>query len=149
MRGVIIDNYSAPAQRLFEAAQTERVTTIGIGDGGNEIGMGSLPWQVLRAALAAQHAGQIICRVATDYLLPAGVSNWGAYALACAVASLSGRGDLVATWHEASQRQLIEHLVHAGGAVDGLTRRREATVDGLSLDTYLGVLRQIRTICSV
>lgn len=144
MRGVIIDDFSAPAHRLFDAARDQRITTIGIGDGGNEIGMGSLPWQVLRGALEAPHAGRIICRVATDFLLLAGVSNWGAYALACAVASLSGRGDLIANWDEASQRQLIEHLVREGGAVDGLTRRREATVDGLSLDAYLDVLRQIR-----
>lgn len=150
MRGVIIDEYSAPAHHLFEAARSsgDGITTIGIGDGGNEIGMGTIPWQALRAALQGQQAGRIICRVPTDFLLLAGVSNWGAYALACAVACLAGRHDFIADWNEASERQLIEHLVREGGAVDGLTRRREATVDGLPLDAYLSVLRQIRLCCS-
>lgn len=146
MRGMILDRFSAPAHHLFAAARASgHVTTIGIGDGGNEIGMGSIPWSALRAALNQPHAGRIICRVATDFLLLAGVSNWGAYGLACATAALSGREDAIAQWNEASQRQLIERLVQEGGAVDGLTRRHEATVDGLPLEVYLDVLRQIIT----
>jgi hypothetical protein len=148
MRGVVIDDYTAPAHRLFEAAHTGgSVATIGIGDGGNEIGMGAIPWEVLRGALKGEHAGRIICRIPTDFLILAGVSNWGAYALACAVASLCGRADLIADWDEQRQRELIESLVRDGGAVDGVTRRKEPTVDGLPLDDYLAVLEQIRRAC--
>ncbi|HET6882978.1 MAG TPA: DUF4392 domain-containing protein [Pirellulales bacterium] len=150
MRGTIIDQHTSPAHRLFEppTIAERRVTTLGIGDGGNEIGMGAIPWEVLRTALKGEHAGRIICRVATDFLILAGVSNWGAYALACAMAGLLGRNDLIAQWDEAGQRELIEVLVREGGAVDGVTRRREPTVDGLPLDDYLSVLAAIRATCS-
>jgi hypothetical protein len=146
MRGVTIDRFTAPAHRLFEAARVgdRTITTLGIGDGGNEIGMGAIPWEVLRAALPDENAGRIICRVATDFLILAGVSNWGAYALACAIAGLRGRSDLIAEWDEVHEQELIDLLVREGGAVDGLTRQRTATVDGLPLDFYLGVLKQIR-----
>lgn len=149
MRGLVIDEQTAPAHRLFEAVQRSArgIKTLAIGDGGNEIGMGTIPWEVLRAALKADVAGRIICRIATDYLIMAGVSNWGAYALACAMASLRGRGGLLAEWDSHCQRALIEALVHEGGAIDGLTGRHEPTVDGLPLDAYLGVLEQIRRAC--
>jgi hypothetical protein len=149
MRGVVIDEHTAAAHLLFEqaGARRNRFTTIGIGDGGNEIGMGAIPWQILRDALKGEHAGRIICRIATDFLLLAGVSNWGAYALTCAIVKLCGHDDQIADWNEARQRELIEYLVHEGGAVDGVTRRREPTVDGLPLDVYLRVLEQIRHIC--
>lgn len=146
MRGVNIDHCTAPAHRLFEAAELKDrgVKTIGIGDGGNEIGMGSIPWENLRVALNSEQAGRIICRIPTDYLILAGVSNWGAYALACAVMCLRGRSELIDGWGEEHEGELIESLVREGGAIDGLTRRRETTVDGLSLDRYLDVLKQIR-----
>ncbi|HVA47668.1 MAG TPA: glutamate cyclase domain-containing protein [Pirellulales bacterium] len=150
MRGVVIDSHTAPLDRLFEAFRSgeHRVTTVAIGDGGNEIGMGSLAWEQLRAALSDAHAGRIICRIAADFLILAGVSNWGAYALACAVAALRGRSDLIADWCGLRQRALIESLVSEGGAVDGATRCQAATVDGLPLDDYLAMLESIREVCT-
>lgn len=144
MRGKPIDAYTAPAHRLFETAATRGgINTIGIGDGGNEIGMGALPWETLRAALPGDHAGRIICRIATDHLILSGVSNWGAYGLACAVAALRGRGDLLAGWDGAGQRRMIERLVREAGAVDGVTGRREATVDGISIEVYVAIVDEI------
>ena len=145
MRGKPIDGYTAPAHRLFEAAAARgrAIRTIGIGDGGNEIGMGAVPWETLRAALACGHAGRIICRVATHYLILSGVSNWGAYGLACAAAALRGCADLLADWNGEGQRRLIEHLVREGGAVDGVTGRREATVDGVPIAAYVGVVDEL------
>ena len=41
--------------------------------------MGKLPWATIRKNVP--QGGVVACRVATDYLIVAGVSNWGAYAL--------------------------------------------------------------------
>lgn len=145
MRGVSIDAVTAPTHLLFEAAAAcdASIKTIGIGDGGNEIGMGLLPWETLRAALPGANAGRTICRIATDHLILSGVSNWGAYGLACAVAGLRGRDDLLAGWDGAAQRRLIDRLVQEAGAVDGVTGRREPTVDGIPLDLYAPVVDEI------
>jgi hypothetical protein len=63
---------------LFESIQQHlpAVTTIGIGDGGNEIGMGKIPWEVIRRNIPG--GGRIACRVPTSFLLVCGISNWGA-----------------------------------------------------------------------
>ncbi len=151
MRGDDIDGQTAKAERLFELVEAEQpaVATIGIGDGGNEIGLGSFAWEVLRAALNSAVAARVACRIATRYSLLAGVSDWAAYALALAVCQLRGAERLAADWDDRSQRDLIELLVREAGAVDGVTGERTATVDGLDLSTYLAPLGQLRRQCGL
>jgi hypothetical protein len=144
MRGVVIDEHTARLDRLFEiAAQQRRITTIGMADGGNEIGMGRFAWEIVRQAIRQGPADRVICRIPTDYTILAGVSNWAAYAFALSVACLRGRFDLLAGWTADNQRTLIETLVRDSAAVDGVTKRHEATVDGLSLGEYLGPLAEM------
>lgn len=143
MRGVSIDAYTAPLHRLFEQTAA---TTVGIVDGGNEIGCGSIPWHVLKEAVAQGPGATIACRIATTFTIASGVSNWGAYGLGAAVAVLRGCSQAVESWTAERQRTLIEAMVRNGGAVDGVTKRREPTVDGLALDDYLAVFDEIRQI---
>lgn len=145
MRGESINAHTAKIHRLFEAAAARTsITTIGIADGGNEIGMGRYPWHVLRKAIAFGPAARVACRITTDYALLAGVSNWGGYALALGVCHHLGRLDLAAPWNLDDQRNLVEAIVAEGGGVDGVTRLRQATVDGLPLETYLQPLYGFR-----
>lgn len=148
MRGQSIDAYIAKTHHLFEriGARNPATTTIGIGDGGNEIGMGRFPWEQIVEAIGDRSAGRIACRIATDFTLTAGVSNWAAYALALAVTRLRAAeaSELGRDWHAAGQRRLIEAIVCQTSAVDGVTLRREPTVDGLELDAYLVPLVEIR-----
>lgn len=139
MRGVCIDEHTADLHRLFEELPRYRpdARTIGIGDGGNEIGMGTIPWEELARRLTGEHAGRIPCRIATDWTILAGTSNWGGYALAAATLLLRGRVDLLQPWDRAQQQRVLEHLVEHGPAVDGVTRLREPTVDGLPFLTYI------------
>ena len=148
MRGVDITRYTAKAHLLLEAIAERKLPTrtIGIADGGNELGMGRVPLELLRNAIQTGPAEQIACRIATEQLILAGVSNWGGYALAAAVAALRDRSDLLAHCTVAHEQALVERLVRETGAVDGVTRQRVATVDGLPLHEYLAVWQQIRTL---
>ncbi len=148
MRGEVIDLHVAKTHRLFEtiAAQKLGITTIGIGDGGNEIGMGCFDWQTLAEAVGSPPAARIAARVPTDFAVIAGVSNWGGYALALAVGRLCGAAALGRDWNVSAQRMLIETMVRETSAVDGLTRRHEPTVDGLPLDVYLQPLAAMRQL---
>jgi hypothetical protein len=151
MRGASIDAYTAKTGRLFEAARKWKppIATIGIGDGGNEIGMGSFLWEdVAQAIGAGALGGRIASRAATDFAIIAGVSNWGAYALALAVAALRGAGDESRWLAPEGQRELVEKLVDEAGAVDGRTLEAAATVDGLPLVDYLEPLAAMRRIVS-
>lgn len=148
MRGVVIDAVTAPLHALFEAASAlaRPIKTIGMADGGNEIGVGQLSWQQVRQALADPAADKIICRVPTDWLLLAGVSNWAAYALAGSVCVLRDRRALIANWSVENHGRLIETLVCEGGAVDGTTGIRQPSVDGLPLVQYLSTLEAIQQL---
>lgn len=146
MRGLVIDEHTAPIHLLFEAVAASRpdVETMAIADGGNEIGMGCIPWETLRQAIARGPAGAIACRIAVDRLVLAGISNWGAYALAAAVTVLRKRADLLAQWDVLSHRRLIEEMVFEAGAVDGVTGLQQLSVDGVAVEPYLAVLAAIQ-----
>jgi hypothetical protein len=116
MRGEDISPRCAVFDYYLECADCP---SIGIGDGGNEIGMGKL-----RAAVEALD----ITAAATscDELLVADVSNWAAYGLVAMLAALSGNALL----------ELIEHrdclaYLSARGSVDGVTRQNTLSEDGL------------------
>lgn len=148
MRGEIIDEWSAPLHQLFETGPRvlPHLKTIGIGDGGNEIGMGTIPWEALARRLAEPYAGFTICRTATDWNILAGTSNWGGFALAAALLMLRRRTDALEQMDEDFHRAMLEQMIAKGPAVDGITRRREATVDGLPFCTYIQTWLALRQI---
>lgn len=139
MRGIVIDEYTAPLHAVIETVSEQRpgVRTIGVGDGGNEIGMGAIPWDEIRRRLSGPAAHLIPCRVATDWTVLTGVSNWGAQALAAGVCARRGRPEVMAAWTTESEESRLKNLVAAGLAVDGVTRLYEPTVDGLPFLTYI------------
>jgi D-glutamate cyclase-like, C-terminal len=111
-----------------------RPVTIGVGDGGNEIGMGNVRARLSRLGPLMARSAAV---VGADHLVVAGVSNWGAYGITAELGRLAGRALLHTP---ETERRLIEACVKAG-AVDGITRRPEATVDSLDLDTHTAFLR--------
>jgi D-glutamate cyclase len=137
MRGESVAAWNAPIDELFVVATARRPATIGIGDGGNEIGMGKVRTRLARLdALRAR----IATVVPVDHLVVAGVSNWGGYGIVAALGRLTGL-DLLHT--PEIERRLIEACV-AAGACDGVTRRREPTVDSLAAETHAAVVDLLR-----
>ena len=144
MRGQVVDEWTADFSAAFEPAPTG-VTTIGLGDGGNELGMGRFAWSELSARLAGLAPAKILCRVPADYAVLAGTSNWAGYALAAATAALAGRPAAFASITTTAQTQLLAGMVAHGPAVDGITGRPETSVDGIALAAFLQPLADIRT----
>ncbi len=140
MRGVDIGAHTAPLDRLFCAGPWR---TIAIGDGGNELGMGSLPRFLVEDHIP--HGGRIACTVAAEHLIAAGVSHWGAYALLAALALLrpAWTGAMQAALDPSLDRAVLEAMVRDGPAVDGVTGRQEATIDALPPEAHHEVLRAI------
>ena len=137
MRGDSVAAWNLPVDELFLVRGTQRPVTVGIGDGGNEIGMGAARAKIARLdPLRAR----IASLVRVDHLVVAGVSNWGAYGVVAALGHLTGH-DLLHT--PEVERRLIAACV-AAGACDGVTRRREPTVDSLGVDTHAGVVDLLR-----
>jgi len=122
MRGADITSHTARLDHLFEAG----VPSVGIGDGGNEIGMGNLA-QVIPTVdrLPGNPAVTLV-----DRLVIASVSNWGGYGLVAALSRIAGRNLLPSVEHET---RLIQRLVDLG-AVDGTTGEGKYYVDGFTTE---------------
>ena len=130
MRAADITAYTARLDYLFETG----IPSVGIGDGGNEIGMGNLA-QVIPSVdkLPDQPA---VTRV--DRLVIASVSNWGGYGLVAALSRLVGRNLLPRVEEDA---RLIRRMVKLG-AVDGFSGENKNYVDGFTLEENGEVLRR-------
>jgi hypothetical protein len=127
MRGVDIGDVVAPLDRAAEFALRRGIPVLGIGDGGNEAGMG-LFYDAL-AKLLPRYA-PCLSRVPATVCLPVDISNWGAYAL---TAVLSGFYRRWLGMDEGEEFVMLEALSKAG-AVDGVTGLPGASVDGVSLE---------------
>lgn len=137
MRGEDITALVEPIDDLFRKAESHNVVTIGIGDGGNEVGMG----RVFKGVMEFIEYGQkIASAVLTDYVVVSGVSNWGAYGLVAALSVLTGK-DLLPSGDEI--RRTMESLAQAG-AVDGVSGLRETSVDGLPLQRTVELVEEMR-----
>ncbi|MBT5498889.1 MAG: DUF4392 domain-containing protein [Alphaproteobacteria bacterium] len=136
-RNALGQDYSAGREKLdyiVEYAQDQDIPTIGIGDGGNEIGMGAVK------AAVAEHIphGEVLCaEMATDVLLPAGVSNWGCYAIAAALAILRNNPALAHT--PEAERRLLD-FSPSTGLVDGMSGMLDATADGMHPDVHASIV---------
>jgi hypothetical protein len=148
LRGRDLTAHTAPAHRLFELAAIAKppIRAIGIGDGGNEIGMGKIRWDTIRRNMSS--GGLIACRVPTDHLIVCGVSNWGAYGLAAGVRLLRSAPRDPALFDVDRERGILEKMVRGGPLVDGLSGKQEPTVDGISFDDYAAVLSKLEQILS-
>jgi hypothetical protein len=145
MRGIDITEKMSPAHWLFEFAYFDHaITTIGIGDGGNEIGMGKMPWDVIHRNIP--NGGRIACRVPTTLLIVAGISNWGAYALAAGVWLVRKKKFHPVLADPENERKILQIMVEKGPLVDGVTKKQQATVDGIDFDRYIQVLPKLAEI---
>ena len=122
MRGRDITDYNARIDHIFHS----NVPSVGIGDGGNEIGMGNLAEEVTQV----ESLVKIPCVTQTTKLMLASVSNWGGYGLAATLSALSGRNLLPSIEEE---QQLLRDTVDLG-AVDGMSAKQEYKVDGFTIE---------------
>lgn len=86
MKGIDLSPLLAPLEHIIYTARHHNTFSTGIGDGGNECGMGKVLDKVHQFI---PRGGVVGCVVPTDNLIAASVSNWGAYALAAAMKVLS------------------------------------------------------------
>ena len=138
MRGGIIDAMFVDASSIIEAARERRITTISIGDGGNEIGMGALAETIEKYV---PHGDAICAREVADIALISGVSNWWGWGVSALLSRMYGINLLPS---DDMERGMLHEMVLAG-SVDGCTKKPEETVDNLPMEVHLGVLSNVRS----
>ncbi len=123
-RGVDFTPYNAKIDHLFD----QHPYSIGIGDGGNEIGMGNL--QNVIPTIEHEFLPKNPCVTTTTELIIASCSNWGGYGLVAAL-SIKHHINLLPSVEEA--KQMVRDIV-AVGAVEGMSGESKEFVDGRDLE---------------
>ncbi len=134
MRSRSITAHTARVDYLFDGT----VPSVGIGDGGNEIGMGNLAHVI--PSVESLPDEPAIAEV--DRLVIASVSNWGGYGLVAAISRRTGKNLLPSAESEA---MMVQGMVEAG-AVDGTTGDAVPTVDNFSMEENRALLARLHLL---
>ncbi|MDF1590109.1 MAG: DUF4392 domain-containing protein [Desulfobacterales bacterium] len=141
-RGVDTTADMAKVDMLMEAAAAKNILTIGIGDGGNEIGMGTIG-EVIRkhipygAKCQCPCGGGLAPATVTDAVVPATVSNWGAYGILAALAVLSKSSAIL---HDPRVEARILRMGADAGLIDGMTGFCIPGADGMEDGMHMAMI---------
>ncbi len=134
MRGV---DQSSKTPPLDIWAVERPCPVVGIGDGGNEVGMGNYHAQL---AAALPDYAPCLSRVTADVCLPADVSDWGAYGVAELLARTTG----FACRLEPGELDALLGAVVGAGAVDGVSGKRACSVDTFEAPVHRALLADLK-----
>ena len=115
---------------VFGALTKAGLPTLGIGDRGNELGFGHLAKTV--AAILPKGAVAADVTLAT-LALPATVSNWGCYGIACCLAARLRNPELL---HDATLETALAETALSAGGIDGMSGRTELSADGIGTPVH-------------
>lgn len=98
--GRSLTQWCAKVDVLFARARAAGIFTVGVGDGGNELGCGLIRDAVLDAVPNGRQCqcpcgGSVVPAFIPDVLIIAAISNWGTYAVEACLATLTGRREVL------------------------------------------------------
>lgn len=140
--------FQAKAARLFDVARERGALRIGIGDRGNEIGMGAIAETVKRllpygAKCQCPCGGGVADATDVDVVVPGTCSNWGAYGVAACLAALVEDATIL---HDArAEARMLRGCIDAGMA-DGISILCEPAVDGIPEDVHVAIVTTLNAI---
>jgi hypothetical protein len=145
-RGADTTEALAKADALLDACRARGIASVGIGNGGNEIGMGLVHERLagkLRNSIGPDGTSDdgVLPAGRTDALIAATVSNWGAYGLAAALAILVDKPDVL---HSVAMEEDILRACAAAGFIDGVSGYVGPSADGLPLHVHQALMRCLR-----
>src|SRR6267143_2139414 len=144
----IPDGARALIEYLLDAAHAAGLPTIGVGDNGNDVGFGLIEDVVRRYkpygdVCQCPCGGGLATVTKVRTLVTAAVANWGAYGIVTCLAALRQQPDLLHS--AATELEMLEACVRAGAA-DGITGRREATVDALPAAVHASIVELLHAL---
>lgn len=139
-RGLDVTDVVGKIDYIVNEARRRRIPTIGLGDGGNEVGMGS----ILETIQEVIPTGKIIgTPLQTDLLVVTAVANWGAYAIEACLAAALHAPDAI---HSVADERRVTDAAAKSGLIDPSTGIANGWVDGtppICSESILELLRQM------
>ncbi|KAI8504423.1 hypothetical protein Bbelb_175410 [Branchiostoma belcheri] len=166
MKAKDLSSLVSPIDQLFDVANEEipGIKTTGIGDGGNELGMGRVQDRVHQFI---PNGPQIACTVPADYTITAGVSNWGGWAIAAALYLLRAcpihdryqrravgfprdSTQLLGAVPSVEREEKVMSIMMKHSLRDGMTAELGMVVDGLQFATeHAQMMKNMRSVLSL
>lgn len=141
-KGRNMNHIAAKIACLYDKAKEAGILTIGIGDGGNEIGWGIVN-DIIREKIPYGDKCSCGCgggfgdTTVVDVLVAASVSNWGAYGICACLSVLLNNSEIL---HDGKiESRMLRECIDAGG-INGPSFLPEPKVDGLPEETDLAFL---------
>jgi hypothetical protein len=138
----------AHAYHLMEEADRRGILTIGIGDGGNELGYGLIVDDVREIQDYGKRCqcpcgSGVATMVSADVLVSAAVSNWGAYGVGACLAYMLEDTEILQDAH--TEYRMLEACATAG-ALDGVYGNQILAVDGIDWRTQQSLITMLHSI---
>ena len=135
MNGVDTSKSQAKLDYIFQEAYRNGIVTIGVGDGGNEIGMANIKKSLYNKAFAPT--------TEVTLLLAAVISNWGCYAVSNMLSALKGNVDYL--YNPDMEERILKNAADSGfhDAIYGCV---EYSVDGCTLPINKAIVELMREI---
>ena len=149
--GYDISRTAAKVDYLIDEARERGIFTVGIGDLGNELGMGYIKDAVKKYVPGATECkcpckGGTASDVATDACIVATVSNWGGYGLAACLAALVGEPEV---FHDMQTEKLMLRACAQAGGIDSVSGMSRPWADGVSEEVTCYLVEMLRQIILV
>jgi len=141
-----LDGMVGDLDYLFRKAKGLGIPTLGIGDGGNELGMGVIAEDLPKFSPKAVDCGipgrgGVGAATAADWLIVSNVSNWGATGIVAALAALL---ENPVVFHDPELETRATEACVANGGVDGMFMGPEPANDGIAIVEWEGMVRSLR-----
>lgn len=149
--GLSYDDVHTKPDAYFSRAAERDILTVGIGDGGNEVGFGVAAEETAKIMPAGQRClcecgGGSAAAIATDEFMVAAISDWGGYALGAMIAYTTGVRKAMITPRD------VERMLYAcidAGALDGARGTPEVGDDGVPLEGQIAYVSLLNTLVDV
>jgi len=139
-KGLDVTDTVGKVDYVFAEARARGILTIGIGDGGNEVGMGNILGDIVRIVPTGDVIGT---RVETDLLVVAAIANWGAYAIGATIAAALHMPEAI---HSLEEERRLTGTAASLGFIDPATGFANGWTDGtppVCSEAILELLRQM------
>lgn len=139
-KGLDVTDTVGKVDHVFAEARSRGILTIGIGDGGNEVGMGAILDDILRVVPTGDVIGT---PVETDLLVVAAIANWGAYAIGATIAAALHMPEAI---HSLEEERRLTGTAASLGFIDPATGLANGWTDGtppVCSEAILELLRQM------
>lgn len=139
---------TARVDLLFNAMAARGGITIGIGDQGNEVGLGAVREDVKRlmefgATCQCPCRGGIASGTSATHTVIGGVSDWGALGIVACLAHLTANPDLL------PDAPMVARMVEwevAAGAIDAVSRAPQPRIDGYDIPFHQRLVAFLRDL---